>query len=125
MASKAKDHRDVVWFRQLCHAQVRQMAQLLATTRRCYMQEAKSCSAGCNAARALITSRPRRNGNWLEWSKLISITILAGLCMALFAAEPQGVVLVGAGSSVPLPLYHKWADLYNQNSKTIQLQYLP
>jgi hypothetical protein len=28
MASKAKDHRDVVWFRQLCHAQVRQMAQL-------------------------------------------------------------------------------------------------
>jgi phosphate transport system substrate-binding protein len=89
------------------------------------MQEAKSCSAGCNAARALITSRPRRNGNWLEWSKLISITILAGLCMALFAAEPQGVVLVGAGSSVPLPLYRKWADLYNQNNKTVQLQYVP
>jgi phosphate transport system substrate-binding protein len=77
------------------------------------------------AARALISSRPRRNGNWLGWTKLISITILAGLCAALFAAEPQGVVLVGAGSSVPLPLYHKWADLYNQNNRTVQLQYLP
>ncbi|MFL6312651.1 MAG: phosphate ABC transporter substrate-binding protein PstS [Terriglobales bacterium] len=76
-------------------------------------------------ARSSISSRPRRNGNWLGWAKLISITILAGLCVALFAAEPQGVVLVGAGSSVPLPLYHKWADLYNENSKTVQLQYLP
>ena len=46
-------------------------------------------------------------------------------CVALFAAEPQGVVLVGAGSSVPLPLYRKWADLYNENNKTVQLQYLP
>jgi phosphate transport system substrate-binding protein len=46
------------------------------------------------------------------------------LCAAVFAAEPQGVVLVGAGSSVPLPLYRRWADLYNQNNKTVQLQYL-
>ena len=76
-------------------------------------------------ALSLISSRPRRNGTWLGRVKLISITILAGLCAALFAAEPQGVVLVGAGSSVPLPLYRKWADLYNQNNKTVQLQYLP
>jgi phosphate transport system substrate-binding protein len=89
------------------------------------MREVKTCSAGRKAARALASSRPRRNGNWLGWSKLVSITILAGLCVALFAAEPQGVVLVGAGSSVPLPLYHKWADLYNQNNKTVQLQYVP
>src|SRR6476659_5942213 len=107
MASKAKDHRDVVWFRQLCHAQVRQMAQLLEMTRRCHMQEAKSCIAGCNAARALITRRPRRNGNCLAWSKLVSITGSAGLCVALFAGAPQGVVWVGAGSSVALPLYRK------------------
>jgi phosphate transport system substrate-binding protein len=49
---------------------------------------------------------------------------MAGLCAALFAAEPQGVVLVGAGSSVPLPLYRKWAELYNQNNQTVQLQYV-
>src|SRR6476646_2670120 len=75
-------------------------------------------------ARSSISSRPRRNGNCLGWVKLISITILAGLCAALFAAEPQGVVLVGAGSSVPLPLYRKWADLYNKNNNTVQLQYV-
>ncbi len=34
------------------------------------------------------------------------------------------MVLVGAGSSVPLPLYRKWADLYNQNNKTVQVQYI-
>jgi phosphate transport system substrate-binding protein len=50
---------------------------------------------------------------------------MAGLCTAIFAAEPQGVVLVGAGSSVPLPLYRKWADLYNETNKTVQLQYVP
>lgn len=50
---------------------------------------------------------------------------MAGLCATLFAAEPQGVVLVGAGSSVPLPLYRKWADQYNETNKTVQLQYLP
>jgi phosphate transport system substrate-binding protein len=58
------------------------------------------------------------------WLILISTTILAGLCTAVFAAGPQGVVLVGAGSSVPLPLYRKWADEYNQNNKAVQLQYL-
>lgn len=55
----------------------------------------------------------------------LTIILIGSLCPALFAAEPQGVVLVGAGSSVPLPLYRKWADLYNQNNKTVQLQYVP
>jgi phosphate transport system substrate-binding protein len=41
------------------------------------------------------------------------------------ATVAQDVALVGAGSSVPLPLYRKWADLYNQSNKTVQLQYLP
>jgi phosphate transport system substrate-binding protein len=59
-------------------------------------------------------------GSW----KSLAIIFMAGLCAALFAAEPQGVVLVGAGSSVPLPLYRKWADLYNQSNKSVQLQYL-
>jgi phosphate transport system substrate-binding protein len=57
-------------------------------------------------------------------STSLTIIFIAAFCAAMFAAEPEGVVLVGAGSSVPLPLYHKWADLYNQNNKTVQLQYL-
>jgi phosphate transport system substrate-binding protein len=57
--------------------------------------------------------------------RILTIILVAGFCAVLYAAESEGVVLVGAGSSVPLPLYHKWADLYNQNNKTVQLQYVP
>jgi len=59
-----------------------------------------------------------------SWASLIILILVTGCCAALSAAEPEGVVLVGAGSSVPLPLYRKWADLYNQNNKTVQLQYV-
>jgi len=79
-------------------------------------------SASRKATSASMTSKPRRIGNWLTG---LSIILIGSLCTALFAAEPQGMVLVGAGSSVPLPLYRKWADLYNQNNKTVQLQYVP
>src|ERR1043166_7455944 len=72
----------------------------------------------------LSPAKPRRNGNWLGSWKSLAIVFMIALCSALFAAEPEGVVLVGAGSSVPLPLYRKWADLYNQTNKTVQLQYL-
>jgi phosphate transport system substrate-binding protein len=41
------------------------------------------------------------------------------------APSRQSVVLVGAGSSVPLPLYRRWAQEYNQRAPTIQMQYLP
>ena len=84
------------------------------------MRDGEIRGAARNTARPSLTGKPRRNGKLIS----ITITILAGLCAALFAAEPQGVVLVGAGSSVPLPLYRKWADLYNQNNKTVQLQYV-
>ena len=83
------------------------------------MRDGEIRGAACNTARPSLSRKPRRN------SKLtIAIIIMVSVCTALFAAEPQGVVLVGAGSSVPLPLYRKWADLYNQNNRTIQLQYI-
>jgi phosphate transport system substrate-binding protein len=88
------------------------------------MQEVRVLDAVYKTARPSTNGQPRRNGNSRGWSKLISIMILAALCVAAFAAGPQGVVLVGAGSSVPLPLYRKWADEYNQNNKTVQLQYV-
>jgi phosphate transport system substrate-binding protein len=84
------------------------------------MREVEAGGAQYKAAPASGPSGPRQTGTWLG----IAI-ILIGLCLALFAAESQGVVLVGAGSSVPLPLYRKWADLYNENNKTVQLQYVP
>src|ERR1700761_3000934 len=85
------------------------------------MRGVEVSSAGRKSASASMT-RSRRMGNWL---KGFSVILIGSLFTALFAAEPQGVVLVGAGSSVPLPLYRKWADLYNQNNKTVQLQYVP
>ncbi|HEY7402604.1 MAG TPA: phosphate ABC transporter substrate-binding protein PstS [Candidatus Angelobacter sp.] len=80
-------------------------------------------SAARETARSEELSSPRRNGNWLGRIGLF-IILLAGFSAALSAAEPQGVVIVGAGSSVPLPLYRKWAELYNQTNKNVQLQYL-
>jgi phosphate transport system substrate-binding protein len=74
-------------------------------------------------ADTLKDSKPRRNGYCPQLMQL-SIAVLVFLSVAAFAAEPQGVVLVGAGSSVPLPLYRKWAELYNNNHKAVQLQYV-
>jgi phosphate transport system substrate-binding protein len=86
------------------------------------MRGVEVSSAARKAASASMTSKPRRIGSWL---KGFSVILIGSLFTTLFAVEPQGVVLVGAGSSVPLPLYRKWADLYNQNNKTVQLQYVP
>jgi phosphate transport system substrate-binding protein len=80
-------------------------------------------NAARRTARTMFSSRPRRNGSKLGW-KALSIIFLAGMSVWLTAAEPQGVVLVGAGSSVPLPLYRKWADVYNEANKNVQLQYV-
>src|SRR5215467_8606101 len=75
---------------------------------------------------AATETAPRGTASWWQLGglKQLSIILMAGLCATLFAAEPQGVVLVGAGSSVPLPLYRKWAELYNKSNQTVQLQYV-
>ncbi len=80
-------------------------------------------STARETARFKSSSNPRRNGSKLGW-KTLSIIFLAGVSVWLSAAQPQGVVLVGAGSSVPLPLYRKWADVYNEANKNVQLQYV-
>src|ERR1051326_9335735 len=74
------------------------------------------------ARRPVHVSTSGARGKILRSWATLTIILIAGLCASLFAAEPEGVVLVGAGSSVPLPLYHKWADLYNQSNKTVQLR---
>jgi len=39
--------------------------------------------------------------------------------------DEHKIMLVGAGSSVPLPLYGKWADEYNRRTQAIQMGYVP
>src|SRR5260370_31020873 len=53
--------------------------------------------------------------------------------LSLFAFGLQGttskaqnaVVLVGSGSSVPAPLYNRWAQEYGKRNPNIQMRYLP
>jgi phosphate transport system substrate-binding protein len=87
------------------------------------MRKAMVGRSASDAARLSKTSGSGGSGDRLRWVKRISVILIAGVCCAL--AADQAIVLVGAGSSVPLPLYHKWADVYNQSSKAVQLQYLP
>lgn len=42
-----------------------------------------------------------------------------------FAQAQNAVVLVGSGSSVPAPLYTRWAQEYGKRNANIQLRYLP
>ncbi len=57
-----------------------------------------------------------------KWSLLAGL--VACLCASLLYAE-QAMMLVGTGSSVPAPLYARWAVEYNKRSPLIQMRYLP
>lgn len=55
---------------------------------------------------------------------LLSFVISASLLQSVSFAQ-QSLVLVGSGSSVPAPLYVKWAEQYNQRDPKIQVRYIP
>ena len=42
-----------------------------------------------------------------------------------FANAQNAVVLVGSGSSVPAPLYNRWAQEYGKRTPNLQMRYLP
>src|SRR5258708_22511783 len=69
------------------------------------------------------TREPRVNRDCLRWLKRVAVIFVVGVCCAL--AADQDIILVGSGSSVPLPLYGKWGHLYNQKKKAIHFQSLP
>jgi phosphate transport system substrate-binding protein len=54
---------------------------------------------------------------------LLSLLAL-GLCSAPARAQ-EALVLVGSGSSVPLPLYNRWTQEYGKRNPNIQMRYLP
>lgn len=65
----------------------------------------------------------RRIGHAGGFSR-VALFVLFCLC-PLFASDQKAIVLVGAGSSVPVPLYRHWADDYNRRNPAIQLNYVP
>lgn len=56
----------------------------------------------------------------------LALAFVLAVCSGLFlpAAAQDAVILVGAGSSVPAPVYLKWAEAYNKRSATTQMRYL-
>lgn len=67
-------------------------------------------------------SKSRISQIWISF-RLISFLVL-GLNSPL-AQGQNAVVLVGAGSSVPAPLYTRWAQEYDKRKTTLQMRYLP
>jgi phosphate transport system substrate-binding protein len=65
-------------------------------------------------------TRQRRSG----WKKWMTLALLVCFC-SLFAADQKAIVIVGGGSTVPLPLYKKWKDEYNKLNRPVQMDYVP
>ena len=53
--------------------------------------------------------------------RIVSLMALLAIC----AAAEDGVVLVGAGSTVPAPLYSSWTETYNSRNPNLQVRYMP
>ncbi len=54
----------------------------------------------------------------------LTITCLLGLSHPFCLAQ-EAIVLVGSGSTVPLPLYSRLSEEYNKRNSQIQVRYLP
>ena len=58
------------------------------------------------------------------WLVILALLLVVGLYRPAVSAQ-EAVVLVGSGSSVPAPLYTKWAEEYNKRNSAMQMRYLP
>jgi len=65
----------------------------------------------------------RSSRRWLLHAGLLSL-IAFGLQGTISKAQ-NAVVLVGAGSTVPAPLYNRWTQEYSKRNPNIQMRYLP
>ncbi len=66
----------------------------------------------------------RSSGRSSVFPVWLTLVFVIGSCHPLDFAQ-EGVVLVGVGSSVPPPLYNKWAQEYNKRNPGIQMKYVP
>jgi phosphate transport system substrate-binding protein len=56
----------------------------------------------------------------------LSFLVFSAVCFCCHPSQGQSnVVLVGSGSSVPAPLYNRWALEYGKRNPNIQMRYVP
>lgn len=72
-------------------------------------------------ARRWNSERPRSYGVYF----LCLVMTALGLCSAPRIRAQDAIMLVGSGSTVPSPLYAKWADEFNKRNPRVQVRYLP
>src|ERR1700740_3467896 len=78
-----------------------------------------------------VSDRPAASGSDSSLERVcrlllffVALTSFLSLCSSP-AISQNAIVLVGSGSSVPAPLYNRWAPGYGKLSPGIQMRYLP
>jgi phosphate transport system substrate-binding protein len=89
--------------------------QAITPLRAVYTQ---SAPAVCLQSTSQCSSRIRGARPWLVLFVLTCVFTLP--CLAQVS-----ISLVGAGSTVPLPLYNKWGQEFNKINRSVQMQYQP
>lgn len=76
-------------------------------------------------SKVLGLSMPQSPGIKTFRSRFRILCLLALASISLSSAAQNAVVLVGSGSSVPAPLYSRWAQEFGQRNPHVQMRYLP
>jgi phosphate transport system substrate-binding protein len=76
-------------------------------------------------ARFLAPSIAQRCSNRCLLSHIWLLSLLTVVLYSAPATAQSAVVLVGSGSTVPAPLYNRWAQEYGKRNPNIQMRYLP
>jgi phosphate transport system substrate-binding protein len=76
-------------------------------------------------ARFSAPSITRRRSNRSLLSHIWLLSLLALGLHGASAMAQSAIVLVGSGSSVPAPLYSRWAQEYGKRNPNIQMRYVP
>src|SRR5215470_15458270 len=61
----------------------------------------------------------------LQGARLLWLLVFVVILSVVSCLGQDSVALVGAGSTVPLPLFNKWGQEFNKVSRGVQMQYQP
>jgi phosphate transport system substrate-binding protein len=61
----------------------------------------------------------------VRWPSCFLSVLVIALAWSSSSQAQQAVVIVGSGSTVPAPLYNRWAPEYSKRNSRIQMKYLP